>query len=630
LTHCTIAVIGHVDHGKTALVRALTGVETDRLKEEQQRGLSIALGFAWCDGPSGGVDIIDTPGHEDFIRTMAAGVAGARAVLLVVSAVDGFERQTFEHLQIATLLGIDAGIVAVTKSDLLVADDHAKTAAAIKETLAETPLCSAPVVFCSTRTGAGLDTLRGALDALAQRCTAASALPGFYLPIDRVFTVRGIGAVVTGTLTGGALRTGDSAVVQPSDRAVTIRGLQARGAELGVIEPGRRAAVNIRGAAMEDIRVGDILCPPGLFPSSRRLDAKVSLTPDGARPLKHLDEVRVLLGTRAIAATARLIEGGPIAPGGWGWVQFRFERDIVAHAGQRAVLRRLSPSETIGGAIVLDPTPSASGRRNNGRIDVLRAVESGDTLRIAFALAARDGGLSAIAELARLTHQPPDIVRARLAADFETLDDQHLVSRRTLEEATRIYLAALRDAHRVAPTKPGKPLASIRRVVVRAAAPALVELVERRLVRTGEIILASGHAALATHDPIAALSGDARARLEHIEVLLHDGAAAPPDLDALIGSSSDGADLMELLVAAGRVVALKNFALRKTLLFHPAALDAALKTLTAAFPSPTTFKTGEAREALATSRKFIVPILEFFDARGWTIREGDLRRIARR
>jgi small GTP-binding protein len=234
---CTIAVIGHVDHGKTALVRALTGIETDRLKEERERGLSIALGFAWRDFAKGRIEFVDAPGHEDFIRTTASGLTGVSAVLLVISAVDGIERQTVEHLRIATLLGIGAGVVAVTKSDLL---DNAALALAcdeIRRALAGGPLDGAPMVCCSAITGAGLDALNDALADVAERLAPPPPLLGALLPVDRVFSVRGSGTVVTGTLLGAPLNLGDEATIQPSRRLVTVRGLQSQGIDYQGIEP---------------------------------------------------------------------------------------------------------------------------------------------------------------------------------------------------------------------------------------------------------------------------------------------------------------------------------------------------------------------------------------------------------
>ncbi len=621
---CTIAVIGHVDHGKTALVRALTGIETDRLKEERERGLSIALGFAWRDFPTGGIEFVDAPGHEDFIRTTVSGLTGVSAVLLVVSAVDGIERQTIEHLQIASLLGIHAGVVAVTKSDLLGDDALALACAEISQGLIEGPLDGAPMVCCSARTGAGLDALSDALACVVDRLAPPPALLGALLPVDRVFSVRGSGAVVTGTLLGAPLRLGDEASIQPSQRRVTVRGLQSRGSDCQAIEPGRRAAVNIRGASVEDIRPGDVLCTGAAFAPSRRIDTRVALLPSAARPLKSLDEVRVLLGTRGVTGSARILQGGAIQPGEAGLVQFRFAAPILAYAGQHGVLRRLSPADTIGGLVVLDPVASPSSRRDLARIEVLHALQGNDPSVVARAITRRDGGLVALRELERLLQIGQADLNGRLAPDFSLVEAGCLALRTTLDEAASVYLAALADAHRQAPARVAVPLADIRRPLARLFGSALVTDVERTLSENATIRNVAGKVALAGHDPLEALDEARRARMLYIEAILRAGGATPPDPTELAVPDMED-DLVDLLIDLGRVVRLRNHALRKNLLFHVAALREAYSTLAANFPGPSLFRTGEAREALATSRKFIVPLLEYFDAQGWTVREGDLR-----
>ncbi len=624
---CTVAVIGHVDHGKTALVRALTGIETDRLKEERERGLTIALGFAWRDYPEGGIEFVDAPGHEDFIRTTVSGLTGVGAVLLVVSAVDGIERQTIEHLQIASLLGIRAGVVAITKSDLLDADDIAARCAEIRQALIDGPLDSAPIVCCSAKTGDGLEALNDALAGLFDRLAPPPALLGAVLPVDRVFSVRGSGTVVTGTLLGAPLRLGDEATVQPSQRPVTVRGLQTRGGDCQSIEPGRRAAVNIRGASIEDIRPGDMLCVGAVFAPSRQIDAHVTLLPSATRPLKSLDEVRVMLGTRNATASARILRGGAIQPGESGWVQFRFAAPILAFAGQRGVLRRHSPAETIGGLVVFDPIASLSSRRNPARIEVLQALQSKDPAAVARAIAHRDGGLVTLAELERLLQIGLTDLNSRLATDFTVVGAGCLAARTMLDEAAVVYLSALAEVHRKAPAKAAVPLADIRRPLSRSFGAPFVSHVERTLSETVAIRIAAGKVALADHDPLQALDEQQSARMRDIETRLHAGGATPPDPIELVLAPADN-DLIDLLIDLGRVVRLHNHAQRKDLLFHVEALWAARSTLAASYPGPTLFRTGEAREALATSRKFIVPLLEYFDARGWTVRDGDLRCIS--
>jgi selenocysteine-specific elongation factor len=623
-------VIGHVDHGKTALVRALTGIETDRLKEEQERGLSIALGFAYREYPSGFIDFIDAPGHADFIRTAVSGASGCRAALLVVSAVDGFERQTLEHLEIASRLGIEAGVVAATKSDLLSADGADEARTRIERDLAGTALEGQPVVFCSARTGEGLDDLNAALDDLLRRCPPPPRLPGFFLPVDRAFSVRGIGVVVTGTLLGAGVAVGEEAIVAPSGRAGAIRGVQARGADLPAVEAGRRTAVNLRGLSLDEVGPGDVLCAPGRFAASSQLDALLSISPGAARPLKALDDVRLLIGTRSLVATVRLLEGRSIEPGESGLAQLRFTSPVTAFAGQRSVLRRLSPAETIGGAIILDPAPAPVTRRKPARIAVLQAARAGEVPQLASALASRDGGVISLAELARLSGGESESLAAGLAGDFDPLSEGLMASREVLAATEQAYVDALAAAHRRAPARSMAPIESIRRIVAASFPRTIIAHAERRLASGGAIVLGRGRVALASHDPFQALGEDKRARLRELEALLREGGVSPPDLVGGPRLTAESDDLLRLLIETGRAVALENHALSKTLVFHTEALDAAAAVLEQAFPHPAPFRAGEAREVLATTRKFIVPVLEYFDARGWTVRDGDMRTLAAR
>jgi selenocysteine-specific elongation factor len=626
MSSCAIAVIGHVDHGKTSLVRALTGVDTDRLPEEKARGLSIALGFAHRLYPSGVADFIDAPGHADFVRTMVAGASGAQSILLVVSAVDGFERQTREHLQIAMLLGVTAGVVAVTKSDLLTRELWDGRAQEIEQDLCGTPLAGEPIIFCSARTGAGLEQLNAALDALILRRPPAPRLPGFFLPADRVFGVQGVGTVATGTLLGEAVAAGAEAVVEPTGRSVSIRSLQTRGVTVRQASAGARIAVQLRGASEDDVRPGDVICAPGVFGSALQIDARVTVLP-AARPLKHLEQVRFLIGARSMVASARLLGGRTIEGGGQGWVQLRFEHPVPSYAGQRGVLRRLSPAETIGGATVLDPAAAPCGRRAAERIAVLDALHGGDPATVALALAARDRGVVSLPAAARVLALAPATLTEKLGSDFEPISDGLLAPRRWLGDAARAYVAAVSEAHRSAPLRPAVSADAIKRGLAVRYESALIDYVANRLIALGEIVSMRAEVALRGHDPLAALSAAQRAQMDGIEALLRAAAASPPDPDEIRAARGAG-DLLDLLIDLGRVIPLRNYALRKTVLFHADALTLARRALAAAFPPPTAFTTGEARAALATSRKFIVPLLEGFDARGWTLRDGDTRQIA--
>lgn len=620
----TIGVIGHVNHGKTALVRALTGIETDRLKDEIARGMSITLGFAWRDYPDGGVDLIDAPGHEDFIRAMVTGVTGARAVLLVVSASEGFGRQSVEHLQIAALLGIRAGVVAVTKADLLPPGGEAVVRAAVAAALDRSFLADAPIVFCSAVSGVGLEALHQELQALLTGSASTDGPPGVFLPIDRVFTIPGAGTVVTGTLQGAPLQTGAAMVLEPSGHRVSIRQIQVHSRPVDIARPGGRVAVGLRGVGVGQVSAGDVLCAPDMFRASLQVDARITVLPDAARPLKHLDQIRVMWGARHDIASVRLLGDRLIAPGASGLAQLRFSAPVVAFAGQRAVLRRLSPVETLGGATVLDPEAPPSRGKPAPRTALLEATRAGNLDRIAAGLALRDGGILSVAEVARLWRRDAAHVRQGLVAAFEDLDAGRLVSEVAAASAEAGYLDLLVSAHARTPARSLVAVSPIRDALARTSSRDLVAYVERKLALAGAIRLDGGQVALPDYDPLAALSPQAVERLHQIEATLRDAGLAPSGL----GDAQD-ADLLQFLIESGRAVSLRNHALRQTLTFHVDALQAAGQTLGTRFPPPAEFTTGEARAALATTRKFIVPVLEHLDSMGLTAREGDLRRVVK-
>jgi selenocysteine-specific elongation factor len=622
----SVTVIGHVNHGKTALVRALTGIETDRLAEEKARGLSITLGFAWRDYPQGTVDFLDAPGHEDFIRAMVMGTTGARAALLVVSATEGFGRQTHEHLRIAGLLGLSAGIVAVSKADLVADGEEAAVRARIAAELEGTFLAGEPIVACSARSGAGLAALHEALAALVVRCPDATPAPGAVLPADRVFTVAGSGVVVTGTLQGAPLHAGAAAVLMPSGRPVVLRRLQVHGETVGAVAPGGRVAAALRGVSAAEVAVGEVLCAPDAMAPSLLVDVEISLSQESHRALKSNDEVRVMWGARQDLAKVRLLAERPLAPGSHGLAQLRFTAPVPAFAGQRAILRRPSPAETIGGATVLDPQAAKLRGRLDVRRDLLAVAAAGDLERIADQLAARDGGVLSAHEAARLSRRSTDEVRLQLRG-FEALDPDLLVAPAVLETTREAYIAHLAEAHRAAPNRHWVEARSVRAHLTPTTSRDLLDHLERRLVAQGEIRIRGGQVALASHDPVAGLSTPALARLRDLEGQVRQGGTTPPDFAALAAPGSEDAALIELLTDLGVLVVLRNHALRQFVCFHVEAFDEALAALRAAFPPPTEFATGAARAALGTSRKFIVPILEFLDARGDTVRTGDVRRI---
>ena len=622
----TLAVIGHVNHGKSALVTALTGTQTDRLKEEIDRGLSIVLGFAWRAYGGVAVDFIDAPGHEGFIRTTTGGMTGARAVLLAVSAVEGVGRQTLEHLQIAKLLGLHCGIVAVTKADLVSAEDEATVRQRITAALQGSILETQPIIFCSAQTGAGLPALHAEIAALAKRTPSSEPLPGAFMPIDRAFTIPGAGTVVTGTLLGAALRIEDEAALESSGRRVSLRQIQIHGQACDVASPGGRVAVGLRGVMAGIVKAGDVLCSPGAFQCSRLVDVQISLVPE-ARRLRHLDQVRVLWGARYDVASVRLFGGPSIEPGTTGLAQLRFPGPVIAFAGQRAILRCLSPAATIAGVTVLDPVAPTTGRRVAHRTALLQSVLDEDLLTIASILSKRDKGPILVVEAARLARLSTDSVRKGLNSEFLELHGASMAPRSAVAAAQAAYLEFLAVAHQQAPARFAINVALIRRQMSSAFAHDLIIKAESLLAASQKVRLDSGRVALFDHDPLAKLAPASDLRLRQIEQRLASGGVQPASVAELTGGDAEGQDLVDLLVASGRAVSRRNDALRQTIIFHRQALHDAITALRAAYPPPAEFTTGEARATLLTTRKFIVPMLEYFDSLGITKRQADLRQV---
>ena len=354
----TLGTAGHIDHGKTSLVAALTGVDTDRLPQEKARGISIELGYAPLELPSGRrLSVVDVPGHERFVRTMVAGATGIDMFLLVVAADDGVMPQTREHLAILELLGVPAGVVALTKRDL--ADDELAELArlSVDELLADGPYAGSAVVEVSSRTGAGIDDLRLALDRLAG--DARSRAPGadVRLPIDRAFSLRGIGTVVTGTLWTGTVRVGDRLAIEPGGREVRVRSVQVHDQAVDEAAAGQRVALALVGVERTQVKRGDTAASPGTLPRSFRLDCRLRMLPSAGRGLRNGDVVTVHHGTAEAPARVALREGSEVPPGGDADVQLRLRRRVSAAVGDHLIVRLTSPQVTVAGATVTDPAP---------------------------------------------------------------------------------------------------------------------------------------------------------------------------------------------------------------------------------------------------------------------------------
>ncbi|ABI76610.1 selenocysteine-specific translation elongation factor [Hyphomonas neptunium ATCC 15444] len=617
---CPVIVIGHVDHGKTSLVGALTGIETDRLPEEKARGLSITSGFAYLKGGDANIDLVDAPGHQNFIRAMVGGAAGARSAALVVSAAEGVEAQTLEHIAVIETLGIHAGIVVLSKADLVAPSERPGRKVALQAALAGTAFRDAPLIFCSAVTGEGLEDIAAALRGLAA-LPAGAGPAGAFLAIDRVFVAEGHGTVVTGTLLGRSLKPADELLLAPSGEIVTIRRIEVRGETVSMAQPGERTALNLRGVAASKIKPGDVVHAADAGAASLNLDAAISVSARAGRPVRHMEEIRVLYGTGNGVATLRLLGRKEVSPGETGFAQLRFTAPAAAFAGQRAVLRSLSPSQTLGGAIILDPAATPLTASKALRLATLEAAYRGDTLALAAALAAEQGGVARLGDVCRLARAPEASVRASLGEAFTQIADGFVSPAAVVAEARDAYLARLCAYHAEHRLRPQAP----RSEILAGHVSLLLNLhVEESLAAAGVIRLSGGGVALAIHDAAANLTPDQTARMHGLARQLQADGLTPSGTAALIRSPED-AELLELLVERGEVIRLSNVSLKQTIWLHAEAVSSAIQMLRTGFPGETAFTTGEAREALKTSRKHIVPLLEYLDAAGITQRQGDTR-----
>jgi selenocysteine-specific elongation factor len=620
---CCIVVIGHVDHGKTSLVHALTGIDTDRLPEEKARGLSIISGFAHRTYEGSTIDFIDAPGHEDFVQAMVSGASGASAAMIVISAVEGIGAQTLEHLSIVRLLGITNCLVAITKSDLLNPSEHAACLIEIRGALLQSPLSNGSMIMCSAKTGDGLDDLHEALQKMVPEAAQSSNAFGSYLPIDRVFSIPGQGTVVTGTLLGQDLNTDDKLMLEPMNRAVTLRSLQSRGTQRDVIHVGERMAANLRGIAVTDIPRGTVLCAQGAGKASSCIDVQIVLQPEMKRSLMHMQDVRVLFGTSSEVATVRLYGAGRLGPAGSSFAQLRFKKYVTGFAGQRAILRGLSPSETIGGAVFLDPQATKTKAGDKARLCVLQGVQTHDIQEIARALCKSHGGVTLLSDVGRLSRTTVPNVRVGLGEGIVIIEDVLCSPNEQVEECKLAVLALLQAYHT---TYPLRVMATQSATNGSGFAPALVQHVQQRLAETGRICIVGNNLAMIGHDPMTSLSSEQLARLRDLENSVRAAGLTAQTPDSFLQGQLDN-DLLAILTDTGRLVSVRNVSLNQTLVFHMETLEAATIALRIAFPLGQSFTTSQARTALATSRRVIVPLLEYFDGCAVTERQEQLRQM---
>jgi len=629
-----IGTAGHIDHGKSALVRALTGTDPDRLKEEQERGITIELGFAHTTIGDVRVAFVDVPGHERFVRTMLAGAGGLDAVLLVVAADESVKPQTREHFEICRLLGIPRGIIVITKADAADRDTIELAMLEARELVAGSALASAPVV--SARSGEGLDELRAAIAALAVDVPETTRGGAARLPIDRAFSMHGFGTVVTGTLVSGEVRVGDALELLPRREDVRVRGVQVHGKPEETATAPCRLALNLGGIPLQRVARGMTLATAGTLAATRRVDVRIELLPS-ARPLRHGARIRAHQGTGDSMARVSLsairppggsapwtrVELGAIdvevPSGGEALARFRLTTAAVLTRGDRMVLRALSPPVTIGGAVVLDPEPPAGAIRRSRAGDRLEALTTSDPAAWAATIIAEAGirGVTT-ADVARRgglsSAEADDVIQTLVARGTVIPAANTILDAGVASDAQAAIIKLLTSFHRSHPGETGMP-----REVVRDQVRAGAKL-EALLARMGEVVTGTDRLALSSHRP--SVSGDDARVMTVVERTLKMAAMQPPDIPTLAASAQTSTASVQKallgLVKAGRVQRLD------VLWFHVDTL-AALKADVRALGPGATMDVAEAKAKFGVSRKFAIPLLEYLDRERITRRTGDRR-----
>ncbi|MBN2848296.1 MAG: selenocysteine-specific translation elongation factor [Coriobacteriia bacterium] len=622
-----LGTAGHIDHGKSTLVKAITGVDPDRLAEEKERGITIELGFAQLTLPSGRtMGVVDVPGHERFVRQMVAGATGIDVVMLVVAADDGVMPQTREHLAIIDLLGIPRGVVAITKADLADADWVELVAEEVRALITGTSIEGAPIVPVSARSGAGIPELLATIDEVAAEAEARHSNLPLRLPVDRVFTIAGAGTVVTGTLWSGVAKRDDQVELMPSGRRGRIRSVQMHGAQADKAVAGNRVALNIAGLDTGEISRGDIVAEPGTLTVTDRFDARVTYLASEEKPFESGARVHVHHGTREVLGRVLLMDAETLQPGQSGLAQLRLEEPLSPRYDDRFIIRSYSPMWTIGGGTVLDVLPPRRTRLKPHERELLDALLAHDLSGAALGLLASRAIPMTSAQVAAALGVPrpqvaDDLNRAsleRLKAGGETYFATAEAQDALLEAAER-ELLAYHDADARAT---GLAVGALRDRVDRRLEPKVFDALLEIAAARGSIVLAGGEArhpraastALAAEgeaaDKLAALL-----RAQGLAPLATAGLAAEAGVDPGLARK-----VLGRLAAEGKLLRLSP-----DLHFDAEAVEAARAKIVAHLREHGTILAKDARDLVGSSRKFILPLLEYFDQQGVTKRDGDIR-----
>lgn len=632
MNHVIIGTAGHVDHGKTLLIKALTGIDTDRLIEEKKRGITIELGFAhldWSDGTQAG--IVDVPGHEKFIKNMLAGAGGIDLAMLIVAADDGFMPQTLEHLDILTLLGIKDGVVVITKSDMVDPEWLEMMHEEIEQRVQGTFLEGKPIHCVSAYTGHGIDGLRQALHDMVLRASQKNMRIPFRLPVDRVFSVDGFGTVVTGTLVDGSIHEGDLAQLVPSGTMTRVRNLQVHGKDIQTAFAGQRVAVNLAGLKKSDIQRGDAVVKPDSVRVSMMLDVRLQNLKGSKRVIQNDTQVHLYHGAAVLLAKVVLLDRDALNPGESCYAQLRLAEPIATKNGDRFVIRFYSPLETIGGGVILDDSPVRHKRFVPQILDALKIKESGsDGDRVFQVLAEFGTSLPTLTELAvRLSMEEPEVEnklqnlcgQGRAVEPLEGRYAASSVMDNTWENCQKILSAY----HKQNPLHAGMKEAELRQKCFRALEQTAADALLNQLQQEGKIKRISERYALGDFN-IRFTKRQNNIKEKLLQTYKKAGIESPATDDVLAVFSQnerqDAKQVLESLVTGGQLVMLTP-----QIYWYQDAYQNACEITKNHFATNETLTLAELRDLLNSSRKYTLALLEYYDKNRITKKEGDLRRL---
>jgi selenocysteine-specific elongation factor len=624
-----LGTAGHIDHGKTSLVKTLTGIDTDRLKEEKERGITIELGFAYLDLPNGQrLGIIDVPGHERFIKNMVAGASTIDLVALIIAADEGVMPQTREHLDICTLLGIKKGLITLTKIDLVEEDWLDLVQEDIKEFLNGTFLEGAPILPVSSATGQGISELTAVLEKLSGEVEERSSAGIFRLPVDRVFSMKGFGTVITGTAVSGSLSVGDQVTIYPQELQAKVRGIQVHNQDTEQVRAGLRTAINLQGIEKATVNRGEVVATPlGLYPT-RLLDIHLRLLKSIPRPLKHRSQVRFHSGTSEILGRVILLEGEEIKPGESQFCQIRFGEPVALLPGDLAVIRSYSPVQTLGGAEILNVKPSKHKRFNPEVIQQLQVLQSGTDLE-KVALQVLQSGANGVSRqnLGQVLPLPPkkldellkDLFSQKVLIQWDK-ENKIIIHQQELLNLSQAMRQELEEYHKANPLKPGLFKEELKSRLPQIRESKLFNFIlnhlaeQKVLVQEKELVRLTGHK--------VQLKEDQQAVRDSLEKIYLDSGLQPPYFKELAEKFSKGQprQVLELMVKEGKLVKVKE-----DLYFHRQAIEDLKKNLIQWLKEKGEITTPEFKDLTQTSRKYTIPLLEYFDALQVTMRVEDKR-----